>query len=328
MEDFSVVICAYTEKRWSQLVAAVESVQQQTAPAKEVIVVIDHNPDLLEQVRLNISGVMSIENTEQRGLSGARNSGISVAQGNIIAFMDEDAIAAPDWLAILEAGFDDHRVLGVGGAIEPLWPDTRPSWFPEEFDWVIGCTYQGMPKNSADVRNLIGCNMSFRREVFEGVGGFRGGIGRVGTLPVGCEETELCIRALKYWPDCVFRYEPLARVNHRISDSRISWRYFFSRCYFEGRSKAIVSRMVGSRDGLTTERAYTLSTLPRGALKGISDTFSMRDRAGLIRAGAIITGLLVTTSGYITGRIKDFRNSAPSEDSIRAQTVHRGLTQR
>src|SRR5205085_69247 len=76
------------------------------------------------------------------------------------------------------------EVIGVGGTVEPLWLHGRPPWFPPEFDWVVGCTYCGMPEVAGPVRNLIGCNMSFRREVFEGVGGFRSGIGRIGTYPL------------------------------------------------------------------------------------------------------------------------------------------------
>ena len=89
--DISVIICAYTKERWDDLVAAVESVQKQTLPPGEMIVVIDHNPDLLERVRKHMSGVLAIENREAKGLSGARNSGATVAQRAVIAFLDDDA---------------------------------------------------------------------------------------------------------------------------------------------------------------------------------------------------------------------------------------------
>src|SRR5581483_12443163 len=101
---------------------------------------------------------------------GARNTGVSVATGSVCAFLDDDAEAAPDWLAWLVKAYADKDVLGVGGAIEPAWQDRRPEWFPEEFDWVVGCSYRGMPVISADTRNLIGANMSFRRDVLVNVG--------------------------------------------------------------------------------------------------------------------------------------------------------------
>jgi len=301
--DISVVMCAYTEDRWDDLCAAVASLRQQQLPAREIIVVVDHNPALFERTRTSIPDVVVCENYEPRGLSGARNSGIALARGEIVAFIDEDAIAAPDWLVRLADGYRDARVVGVGGAIEPLWLSGRPDWFPQEFDWVVGCTYQGMPSAAAPVRNLIGCNMSFRREVFTAVGGFRSGIGRVGTLPVGCEETELCIRVRQHWPDRLMLYDPRVRVQHRVPTSRGRWAYFRSRCYAEGISKALVSRFVGSQDALSSERAYTMRTLPLGVARGLAAALQ-RDLAGPARAAAIVAGLAFTTAGYLRGTLQ------------------------
>ncbi len=305
----SVVICAYTEARWLELLAAVESVRRQTLSAREIILVIDHNPALLARARdqFQAGGILVVENRGVQGLSGARNSGIAVAQGEIIAFMDEDAVAAPDWLERLSAAYRrDTSVLGVGGLIEPLWLAGRPAWLPEEFQWVVGCSYRGLPEVHAPVRNLIGCNMSFRREIFEVVGGFRDGIGRIGTRPLGCEETELCIRVRQRWTDGVLLYEPEARVLHRVPASRGQVTYYTSRCYSEGLSKALVSRFVGSRDGLASERSYTFKTLPRGVLRGMADALR-RDWGGLARAAMIVVGLVCTAAGYMVGRIRLWR---------------------
>ncbi len=299
---FSVVICAYTLARWDELVACVESVRQQTLPPREIIVVVDHNPALLERVRAQIAGVIAIENKEPRGLSGARNSGIAIAQGDVIAFLDEDSAAAPDWLARLRAGYTD-QVIGVGGAIEPVWLNGRPRWFPPEFDWVVGCTFLGMSETPTRVRNLIGCNMSFRREVFQQFGGFTSGIGRVGTQPVGCEETEFCIRARQRSPQGELLYDPRARVYHRVPPNRAAWNYFRARCYAEGLSKALISRLVGAQAGLASERAHTFRVLPRGVVRGLADACLRRDVMGLARASAIIAGLALTTAGFLIGAI-------------------------
>src|SRR5919199_1212985 len=84
----AVVIRAYTEDRWDDLVAAVASVRAQTAAPGETIVVIDHNDELLARVRAEIVGVVAISNSEPQGLSGARNSGVAAARGAVIAFLD------------------------------------------------------------------------------------------------------------------------------------------------------------------------------------------------------------------------------------------------
>lgn len=304
--DLSVVICAYTEARWADLVAAVDSLRHQARPPREVIVVIDHNPALLARARAGLPGTCVIENREQPGLSGARNSGIAAAAGAIVAFLDDDAAALPDWTAQLLAGYADPQVVGVGGAIEPLWQTRRPGWFPPEFDWVVGCTYRGAPSATAPVRNLIGANMSFRRELFTAVGGFRSAIGRVGTHPVGCEETELCIRIRQRWPERILLHRPAARVLHRVPAARGRWRYFRARCYGEGISKALVRQFVGARDGLSSERAYTLRTLPRGAVRGLADTLR-GDLRGLLRAGAIVAGLAITSAGFVRGTLAQTR---------------------
>ena len=291
----SVVICTYTVERWPDLVAAVESVQRQTVPPQEIIVVVDHNPDVLRLVRTGLPGVVAVANHKARGLGGARNSGVAVARGAVIAFLDDDAVAAPDWLAQLGAGYARPEVVGVGGAIAPVWRGERPKWFPEEFHWIVGCSYRGMPRTVAAVRNLFGCNMSFRREALDALGGFR--------LGYGCDETEFCIRLQQRWPHKVLLYNPRARVHHRVLPSRVRWRYFRSRCYFEGRSKAVVSWLVGRGDGLACERSFTWRTLPQGIIRGVADAALHGNVAGLRRAGLIVAGLAITAAGYLTGSL-------------------------
>lgn len=311
----SVIICAYTENRWADLLAAVRSIQKQrTAPA-EIIVVIDHNRTLWQRAVAALPDVQVIENRQQQGLSGARNSGVAVARGDIVAFMDEDAIAESTWLSYLAAAYQRPQVMGVGGAITATWELGRPGWFPSEFDWVVGCTYHGMPTTPMPVRNLIGCNMSFRRELFTTIGGFRQDIGRIGTRPVGCEETEFCIRAHQRWPGRTLLYQPLARVYHHVPAQRASWRYFYTRCYAEGLSKAQVTQSVGAQDGLADERRYTLRTLPQGALLGLRDGCWRGDVGGFGRLTAITTGLAVTTVGYVTGQTKRLFRKAQTTTS-------------
>lgn len=299
----SVIICTYAEDRWGDLVRAVRSAQSQSVCPDEVVVVADHNPNLFERVRARFPSVVAVENRGPRGLSGARNCGVAAARGDILAFIDDDAAATNDWLEQLGAGYSDPRVVGVGGAIEPLWESGRPSWFPSEFDWVVGCTYRGMPQSIAPVRNLIGANMSFRREVFAEVGEFRSGMGRLGSIPAGCEETELCIRTLQRWPHRIMLYNPAARVKHRVPARRAHTSYFRARCYAEGLSKAQVAHWVGVGDGLASERTFALRTLPQGAWQGIQDAVLHHDWMGLGRAAAIIAGLTMTTTGYGVGTL-------------------------
>lgn len=300
----SVVICAYTEERWHDIVAAVDSLRRQTHLPHEIILVVDHNPALLARAQAEFGDAVRVmENSGPRGLSGGRNTGIEVATAPLVAFLDDDATASPDWLARLASHCADANVLGAGSAAEPAWEGARPRWFPPEFYWVVGCSYRGMPERVAPVRNLFGGSMLLRKEVFDGVGGFRDGIGRVGTRPVGGEETELCIRAHQRWPERVLLYDPATHIHHHVPAARARLRYLQSRCYSEGLSKALVVRFVGGHDGLSTERSYTLKTLPQGVWRGVTDAVYRRDVTGLARAGTIIFGLAWTTAGYLVGRL-------------------------
>jgi GT2 family glycosyltransferase len=305
--DISVIICAYTEERWHELVAAVESLHAQSKRPCEIIVVVDHNPHLLERVRAELPGIVAVENSEAQGLSGARNSGIAVARGALLAYLDDDATAEPDWLLRLYQCFDDPRVLGVGGTVIPAWKGKAPLWFPRQFNWVVGCSYQDLPEQPITVRNPFGGCACYRREMFAVLGGFRTGIGRgEGVLPLGCEETELCIRASQRWPQKIFLYEPRARIHHHIPPARASWRYFSMRCYAEGLSKATVAQFVGSKDGLSTERTYVIKTLGSGVMRGVLNGILHCDGTEFAQAGAIVAGLVCTVAGYAVGVIRRY----------------------
>jgi glycosyltransferase involved in cell wall biosynthesis len=297
----SVVICAYSSERVQLLLAALASVARQTMPPLEVLLVIDNNDALQALATTFAQDIRVLRNDRTRGLSGARNAGVAHAQGNVVAFLDDDAVAEPDWLERLAAHYADQSVIGVGGLVVPTWPKARPEWLPAEFRWVIGCSYKGLPEGVAPVRNLIGCNMSFRKEVFD-VAMFSEHLGREGADAAGCEETELCIQLGAVFPECRILYEPGAVVRHSIANERLTWRYFRARCLAEGRSKAQVVASTGARSGLASERNYSLRVLPAGVARGIGDVLSERRAAGALRAAAIVAGLALVSWSFLWSR--------------------------
>jgi glucosyl-dolichyl phosphate glucuronosyltransferase len=300
--DVSVVLCAYTQLRWDDLLAAVRSVREQSLLAREIIVVIDNNPKLLARVRRAMRDVVAVENTGARGAGEARNSGVNLAKGSIVAFLDDDAIAMPAWIEHAVASFEDQRVLGVGGTIEPAWDDKPPRWMAEEFYWTVGCTYPGLPTVPAPVRNLIAANMFVRREAFVELGGFRAGFGKTGARS-GTEETDLCIRATQRWREGIWLFDPAVAVNHRVPQGRSCWSYFVWRCYDEGVAKASIVGFVGGQDGLASERVYTTKTLPRGFIRGLRAASLGRDPTGIARSVSIVVGLGATIVGYLFGKL-------------------------
>jgi glycosyltransferase involved in cell wall biosynthesis len=278
-------------------------VKHQSIPPLQIVVVVDHNPDLFARITKRFPDMTVVENHRSRGSSGAWNSGVLAATSEIVAFLDDDAVAEHDWLEQLTAAYDDPDVVGVGGTITPMWQNGRPRWFPEEFDWVVGCTYKGMPEGLTQVRNLIGCNMSLRREALNASGGFRERLGHVGGRPSGCDETDVCIRMLQRWPNKRLLHNPHAIVRHAVPPERATWRYFCWRCYLEGRSKAFISRIAGMQDGLASERAHAFETLPIGLGRGVADALFRQDVSGLGRAVAIVVGLAITVTGFVIGTV-------------------------
>jgi glucosyl-dolichyl phosphate glucuronosyltransferase len=306
MADYSVsvVICAYTDRRWTEIGTAVRSVRAQSTPSFEIILVADHNPLLYRRLSTAFPDVIVVENREAPGLSGARNTGVALAQGDIVAFLDDDAAAEPDWLKFICDSYTGSAIIGVGGLIVPRWETSPPRWFPSEFYWVVGCSYLGMPVARVPVRNLLGANMSFRREAFDIVDGFRTGVGRTsGKWPLGCEETEFCIRLSQRSPESVLLIERRAAVSHLVPRTRCRFSYFVSRCFAEGLSKALITTSVGRTAGLSSERHYTTKTLPQGVARGIAGSLC-GDLAGLGRAASIVVGVSAAATAYLIGSVR------------------------
>jgi glucosyl-dolichyl phosphate glucuronosyltransferase len=294
----SLIICCYQCERWGDLCAAIDSALAQQPALEEIVVVVDHNDALKALVSAAYPDLLVIENTEERGLSGARNSGIAAAKGELIAFLDDDAVAAPDMIRHLRRRVERDQVLGAVAEIQPEWLGSRAAWFPDEFLWVVGCTYKGM--HAGRVRNLLGAAMCIRRAVFETVGGFHSGLGRNhSALPFGCEETEFCIRANRAYPAFHFAYDASAWCRHKVPPRRVTWKYFLRRCYAEGWSKAHVALIAQGSGSLSSERVYVTRTVPLATLRGLSDFILKADLGGLGRAVAGTSGLIVAAAGYL-----------------------------
>jgi GT2 family glycosyltransferase len=317
----SVAICAYTMVRWENLVNAVASILRQLGPADDCLVVIDHNEELRSRAEAEFgahASVRVVASSGPRGLSGARNTAIALTRGDILAFLDDDAVAGDLWLDRMRAALADPEVFAGGSAALPHWPESgRPTWFPPEFDWVVGCSYVGLPDVRTDVRNVIGAAMAFRREAFELAGVFSTVVGRIGAAPTGCEETELCIRLRRARPTARVTYLPDIAVTHHVTPERLSLRYFFRRCMGEGMSKARVSRLVGAGDGLASERTYVWSTLPRGVRREVRRGLR-GDIGGFSTSALMVAGTFVTGCAYLWGRLarSERRSASVPEASV------------
>jgi glycosyltransferase involved in cell wall biosynthesis len=300
----SVVICAYTLDRWDQLVLAMDSVASQE-PEHETILVVDHNDELLQRAREQWPDALVIANAGARGLSSGRNTALQWATGDLVAFLDDDAYADEGWLARLVAGFDAPEVVAVGGSAAPIWPGAAPAVLPDELLWIVGCSYRGLPTEAGAVRNVMGCSMAFRRDPLMAVGGFNPDTGRVGKLPIGCEETEVCIKLQQADASRVVWYEPAARVHHHVSEDRARFSYVARRSWCEGLSKAAIARTVGRHDALSAESAYASRVLPAAVWRELR-----RGPRGMLPAVAVVASLGLAGAGYVRGRFARVRTGA------------------
>lgn len=299
----SVVICAHTLDRWDDIVEAVTSCRRQSSPPVEVLLVIDHNDALSAFARAEMTDAIVIDNTDGQGLSGARNSGARAAFGDIVAFLDDDAVADRRWLERLVDAFADPDMLGGGGMVIPRWLADRPSWLPGEFLWVVGCSYTGSPTERVTVRNPIGANMAVRRSVFTDLGEFATGFGQVEGGMLRCDETEFCLRVTARSNGGRFVFVPDAIVEHKVPADRLTWAYFVRRCFTEGLAKAQIVELAGASKGLSAERGHALRTIPMGVVRAVPLSLRQRSVAPLTQAFAAVAGLVITAFGFARGRL-------------------------
>lgn len=300
--DVTVVICAYTMRRWTTLRAAVSSVLSQDPQPAQVVVVIDHNAELAARASRELDGLEVLKSDGAPGLSGARNTGLKAATQPITVFLDDDAEARPGWLASLIEPYRSPDVVATGGHVEPHWPNLRPRWLPREFDWVVGCSYVGMPDSASPVRNPIGANMSMRTQAALDAGGFDAAVGRAGNPLGGCEETELAIRLTAGQSRAIIYYMPDSAVDHHIAPERVTFTYFLRRCWNEGLSKAIVVQLAGMSIGLRSERRQVALVIPTQVARELS-RFLRGDLSAVLRVWATVSGLGAASAGFLAGNL-------------------------
>jgi glycosyltransferase involved in cell wall biosynthesis len=306
----SVVVPSWSWDRRDQLARCLRGIERQTLAPSETIVVIDHNTRLLEWTRESFPGSEVIANRHQRGVVGARNTGVEVARGDVVVLTDDDTEAEPTWIERLDSCFADPDVVGVTGELVPDWGGPQPKWFPSEFYWVFGCSYTGLPTEVAPVRNPIAANMAVRSRQLREIGGFREGvapreISYRGVVIAGghaLEDTELGIRIGQRWPEMSWLYQPHATVRHAVTEEQATLGYLMRRSFEEGSSKANLAGEMGAQSGLSSERRYVSVVLPLGVARGIRQ--SLRgDRHGVLRSLAILAGLLSSGVGFLVGAL-------------------------
>jgi GT2 family glycosyltransferase len=301
--DVTVVTATYSMDRWSMIYSAVESVLCQTVLPREIILPVDHNPELYERLReqwgsnrADATGpvITVVESKYDGHLGASETTAAEHARTEFLAFLDDDAAAEPDWLEHLLAALADPLVIAVGGAPLPVYSKPRPRWFPFEFDWVFGCAYEGLPKKTGPILHLIGTTMAVRTKDLLAIGGIRSN---------DHGDLEMSHRLLAYAPGSRLLYVPDAIVRHRVHESRLTWSYFWRRCFFKNRSKVVTMRAIGEAGHLGAERGFARRALSHGVVTNLGQ-FVRGDIGGFLRASTICIGVALAGAGYVVGTVE------------------------
>ena len=248
----SVVVCTYTLDMYEHFREAADSVLAQTHDDVELVVVVDGTPEVYNRVRENYGDhgdTVVACNDENVGLLASRNRGAELASGDVVAFIDDDAVADEAWAERLVRAYEEEDAIAAGGKMTPEWVAGKPSFLPEEFYWLVGVTHRGFADGPGEVRNTFGSNISFRADVFAELGGFDVNIGgRRGEKNLQGGETELCARMREEYGQGVW-YDPEAEVAHKVFKYRTEFRWLVDRAFWQGYSKRAMDTMLPESGG-------------------------------------------------------------------------------
>jgi GT2 family glycosyltransferase len=297
-----VVICTYTLARWQLFARSVESVLAQTVVPRQLIIVVDHNDELLARCEQEWGAgradstveILVVANQFAGRLGSARNTALLLACADVIAFLDDDAEAAPDWLERLLAVYTRHPdAVAVGGAPRPNYAAQRPSWFPPDFDWVFGCHYRSLPDRLAPVRHLIGASMSVRRSDMLAVGGFHAD---------DHDDMDLSHRIAHQHGSSAVLYEPRAQVHHYVSSERLTWSYFWRRCFYVNRSKVGAFADMGEAGNIGAELRFCAGVLLGLGPALVAALCGRPER--LVQVLVALVAVALAGSGFVAGRVQ------------------------
>lgn len=253
--EIAAIICTYN--RHDLLIETIRSLEAQTLhPRRYEIIVVDNSSDFEARAQFwrDFPGLTNLRVIleDVPGLSRARNIGMRAAAAPIVAYIDDDAVAVPEWLEELLRAFERDKATGIaGGPVEPVWPGSEPPWLHK---WLRGhLTIVDLgpeARTLADGEWLAGTNIAFRNDALQAAGGFNETLGRVRGILLSNEEIAVAEFIRKEGLNSF--YIPAARVFHRVHADRVSQSWLRRRASWQ-----IVSDLLaGGPAGAEPERLW------------------------------------------------------------------------
>jgi glycosyltransferase involved in cell wall biosynthesis len=269
--EISVVVATYN--RAELLAGALQSLAEQTLdPSLFEIVVVDNGstddiPGLVAEFQRSHAKLQTRLISEKRpGLGRARNTGDEHAEGRLIAFLDDDAHAEPDWLQKALHLFEqvEPSPLAVGGPIEPFYLAPKPDWFKDEYEIR---SWGDEPRFLQTGETFSGSNMIFTKTALRDHGGFSDRFGMKGErLSVG-EETVLFDEIWRGNPHAPLYYSPELVIRHAVPAHKMTVSYVLKRALAGGQAMYAIRRETDPRSGRF--RVLAREALP-GFLRGLT----------------------------------------------------------
>jgi GT2 family glycosyltransferase len=277
--SLSLVITSYTTERLNDIYELLDSIKQQTYRNMETIFVVERSQELRDKLNdyikeKKIDRVRIVFSDKKLGLSMARNLGIENATGDIIGFVDDDVVLFPDWAEQMVKAFDNDSIIGVTGAILPLWENDSLKWLPEPMYWLISCTAWTNWDSIRLVRGVIGANMAFQATAFNDKCFFSADAGYIDShkyTPVS-DDLEFSLR-IKKKTGLSILFTPNARVWHRVYNRRLSFRYVSAKSQEVGRCRRILKRTYSSEFGSYGQEQHVLRSIINCLLENPIEVF-------------------------------------------------------
>lgn len=251
----SVIISTYNREDY--ILNALTSLANQVLPGNlfEILLINNNSTDATESLCVNFGQQYPDLNyryvvEKQQGLSHARNRGILESSGDILVFMDDDAVAEPGYLEQLRLFFaQTPDAAACGGRIYPRFESKRPRWMSHFLVSLTSSINLGDSVKQFSNRQFpIGANMAVRKKMFEQYGAFNPDLGRKGNSMDGAEEKDLFYRMMSGGEKIY--YVPDAVVHHYVPDRRLTFDFFKRQAIGIGKSERIRSKAISQAEYL------------------------------------------------------------------------------